>query len=765
MKLRVGQEIDIQADKRYIEHVRDHAMTDVYDSLVELITNADDSYSRLYRDKKRSKDGGDILIEHCERRRGNRSFLIIRDKAEGMSSGKMRDSLAKMGVYLSKEGDRGYMGRGAKDCTALGDLTYESIKDNRYYKCRITHNLKFILDDDGKRVTKEHRKKLELKKGNGTSVKLELLPEKPIPKIRSLIENLPWHYALRDIFSGTSDSCVKLRRAERGKSKVEKLLYHPPDGEVVVHDKFDIPGYEGSRAHLIIFRSPERLPESKNRFERFGILIKGERAIHECTLFSDEFKKDPHAHQYFGRLECTYIDKMMLEYENRRKAGLPHPPENPRLVVDPNRRFGLDRTHPFVAALFQIPSEHLRALIAKDREREKSRSREVANQETRSRLNRLAKLAGKFLREQLDDLEELSVGDAFEEKAFSKKGVFIYPTYLNLFVGSERTLTIYVKRDLIKKEGASVNIEADPEGVIEIYGSPVKLHPHRKKEDRLLGSFKIRGLKPDEDVILTAACEGLPETQALVHVKEKGVDEHIFGLPLEFERPDYKVYQGRRKKIRLFGKYPEVVAKETEVKVYSDDQSKAAVRGRCLLTPVSGSNYAVGDVVIEGRKLKSKTTIIAEIHGREAETAITVIDKRDRDPAIPIKFELRDEDYGNFRARWAEAEGQPHLLLISAKHKSVARYLGSAEDEFPGQDTPWFRVLLAEIVAESVCRKALTLEAKNHPYDFPWADFKRPDVIAEDVFSQMQQRLRDFVAAAHSVMIRDSEIKAAQASN
>ena len=173
----------------------------------------------------------------------------------------------------------------------------------------------------------------------------------------------------------------------------------------------------------------------------------------------------------------------------------------------------------------------------------------------------------------------------------------------------------------------------------------------------------------------TAKCDRLPEAEALVHVIEKGIDEHVFGLPLEFERLEYKIRQGSRKKLKLFAKYPDLIANETEIKVYSSDDEKAAVRGRCILTPVADSNYAVGEVTVEGRKLKSKSTIIAEVHGRTAEASIKVIDKRELEPQIPIKFEIRDEDYGNFRARWAEAEGKPHLLLISAKHKSVARYL------------------------------------------------------------------------------------------
>ena len=77
MKQVVGQAIDIEASKRYIQHVRDVAMTDLYDALVELITNADDSYGRLYRSGKQPKNGGDILIEHCVKRMGKSSFIII----------------------------------------------------------------------------------------------------------------------------------------------------------------------------------------------------------------------------------------------------------------------------------------------------------------------------------------------------------------------------------------------------------------------------------------------------------------------------------------------------------------------------------------------------------------------------------------------------------------------------------------------------------------------------------------------------------------
>ena len=135
---------------------------------MELITNADDSYHDLFRDQKRSRDGGDILIEHLEQRKGQPSYIIVRDKAEGLDGKEMAEKLLEPGKYSSEAGDRGYMGRGAKDCSVLGDVLFESIKEDRYYRCKITQNLKFVLEVDGAHATDAQRKQLGVSRGNGT---------------------------------------------------------------------------------------------------------------------------------------------------------------------------------------------------------------------------------------------------------------------------------------------------------------------------------------------------------------------------------------------------------------------------------------------------------------------------------------------------------------------------------------------------------------------------------------------------------------------
>ena len=146
MKMQKGTPINVEITLRHYHFSRDYAIRDIYDALVELITNSDDSYHRLYNDKHRGEDGGSILIEILEQRKGEPSLLKIYDRAEGMTLESMRDRLCRIGDRKSQKGDRGFMGRGAKDCTVLGKMTANSSPPYRAAVsiCRM-HSFIFVL--------------------------------------------------------------------------------------------------------------------------------------------------------------------------------------------------------------------------------------------------------------------------------------------------------------------------------------------------------------------------------------------------------------------------------------------------------------------------------------------------------------------------------------------------------------------------------------------------------------------------------------------
>jgi hypothetical protein len=749
---KIGEPIDLHLSARYYQFNRSFAIRDVFDALVELITNCDDSYHRMFKSSQRHEDGGPVLIEYLA---GKNAMLVVHDRAEGMTLQEMRQRLGDVGTRRSGEGDRGFMARGAKDCTELGNLIFESIKDEHYYKCELTTKPQFIPLADGEKAKNEVRERLHIRRGNGTVVTLKLDREQRLPRFDTLLRELPWHFALRDILSMTSPTQVLVRNLNKPETDSERVLYHPPTGDLLFDEAFEVPTYK-VQARLRIWKAAEELEDPSDRFRRSGFVVKAERAIHECTLFSPEFERDSLAKKYFGRLECPAIDQLLRDYDDRRGRDEKPVTENPALLIDPNRQHGLNREHPFTKALFLVPSERLRSLIAAEREKEKAQKREIANRETQTRLDRLAKRASEFLRQQLEEIKELTQGDDVDKTAFDQ-GTMIFPTYVKLALGEERALTYYVrtaKLDANRSEHGASAIADDP--TVVVLDPSFELHPHRTKSDRYLGSFRIKGQSLTDSTIIRAVYDGLPEAQAVVSVVEKQIEQHLFEEPLEFEFHEYRVRDGSRRSLQIFAKYPDVVADQTEVSVVSSDAASVPVRGTCTLVPIAGTNYAQGNVVVQGRKLHARAVIRAEVNGRVAETSVRVV-QQPPEAGAPIRIQLRDEDYGNFRARWADHEGEPNLLLVSGRHKSLSRYLGPAP-EFEGQNAALFRVLLAEIVAESVCRKSLTLESKERTWEFRWADLKEDYLIADDVFAKFQQRMRDFVADAHEIMLSDAEV-------
>lgn len=109
----------IDVDPRHTARQIKSAMQgSVIRALVELITNADDSYIRL-GDSNKSHKG---LIEILYKKDGHCGLFAVRDFAEGMSIEGVRDSFKKYGAATSgmKKGQRvrGYFGQGAKDALA-----------------------------------------------------------------------------------------------------------------------------------------------------------------------------------------------------------------------------------------------------------------------------------------------------------------------------------------------------------------------------------------------------------------------------------------------------------------------------------------------------------------------------------------------------------------------------------------------------------------------------------------------------------------------
>lgn len=735
----------IYTDRAFSQDAQEAMGGRIEKALVELITNADDSYARL-EEAGRLFGKGRILVEVEHRRKSNWK-IVVRDRAEGMTGKEMKAGLAVLGARTSGFGRgqnvRGLLGRGAKDVAAFGTVTWESIKDGRYYGFRLYPNGNWELLES-ERASRDVRDRLKIR-GNGTVVTLEVDKAFRSPRHSTLVEMFPRYYSLRDIMSDPSRRVLLVNLNQRGHPG-DRLHYRYPAGALEVDEDFPVPGYPAAIAHLRIWSHAGRFDEDKNSpYREGGILVKSRRAIHEITLF--KFESDPYAAWFFGKLECPYIDTLIEEYDDRYSRGESHPATNPVRIIT-RRREGLAPEHPFTKALYGATEEFLQTLVEKKKEEDFERHRRIENERTRARLDKLARAASRFVVEKVKEFEEEVDLSAVLSSGLLRPDFVIIPGGCKIPVGKVKTFSVRAKVGRGEQSEVEVNLCPGSTGV-RLLNTTVLLEEDPDIGNALRGSFKVQGISVGGQATLKATWDGF-EARAYAEVVEAVSPPEPPG-EFRFERPHYYVVYGKDKAIRLLA--PDVILKdEGDVAHLVSTNSEIVVRQH--LVPLKYSRRfrcGVGTARIEGRQLNAKGTLRATMGRMVASATVQVIQREGTGP--PIDFEIVNEFWGPIRARWDPPEG--YSLKIAGRHESVGRYLGPAPD-FLGQDSAHFRVLLAEIITESVCERVMRLkEEKGH-----WG----PDRDVEAFHAEYRRLTGQFLPIAHRAMLSATDVRALKGS-
>lgn len=738
-----GAPVDLEYTKRFGALVAQHSIQDFYDLIVELLTNPDDSYHGLYADGKTSSDGGQIVLE-IDPHRGDRSSVVtVKDRAAGFTD--LAKKLQRVGERTSRAGDRGFMARGLKDCAALGHVTVETIVDGRLDKAEITPSMQLIEWKSGRKsgrpATDDDRARLGTRRGgNGTMVRVDLEPRVSVPRLETLKRELPWHYALRDITAAESASSVKV---SYGGSKLETLTWVAPEADLVHDREYIVPGYPDARYRFRLWKTFQPLENPPDpRFRRTGVLVKGSRGIHGASFLATELEGDSAGENYFGRIECPAIDVLAEQFNARLEAGEGHPAENPMFILDPNRRGGLEEHHPFTKALYQQPIEVLKAEFHKHKESERHRRKEVEAKETTARLKRLAREASKFMREKLEEAGALGSGESVRTKSFAEKGVGISPAFTQIEVGASRTFTVRASRDLGLPAGTVVKVALSRSAgrAVEVVGPPIDLEPDPVHDDLLRGSFTLRATAVSGTVKVGCQVDSLDLVYAEVQVVEPGPAEVEIIDGFAFQRKKYTVRPSARKKLIVRARFDRPVAEPPSVTYSVADATVVSLRQRVPLELVEGTTYYEGAVFVEGKRLNSNTMVTASLDGRTTSCGVAVVPLEEE--GIELTFQLVDYPIGkSYRATWDREE--PNKLLITTTHESIRRYLGEEAAGYPGQHSEAFRVLLAELISDNVCRRIVQEHARALPMEFD----------SDKVYQLHNQFMREFTPIAHRIQL------------
>lgn len=349
----------LPVDQRVID-IDSRRFASIEKALVELITNSDDSYSRLEREGL--EVSGKISISY--ERHQNGAIIAVTDEAEGMDYERIRKVLSYGGAHSlmaqGEAGGRGYFGRGMKQAIyGLGYGWIKSLHDGRYARVDLfrTEGGGYMYDDwDGDRPSEDDDyDRLKIRKGyNGTHITIIVEnPQTSIPYFSSLVTAITNNIYLRDVLQRRSVELTNLNVT--GKKRASLLLkYEEPESETIIGPNAgDSFLYEGEEYNFTLTLKKAQNAELvlKGDERTSGLLVISDTAVFDCQFF--RFENQLGTEYLHGVVECPGLAQMLVKG---------HP-----IIGD--ERAGLNLKEPFVAAFADAVSDMIAEAVRKEQQR------------------------------------------------------------------------------------------------------------------------------------------------------------------------------------------------------------------------------------------------------------------------------------------------------------------------------------------------------------------------------------------------------------
>jgi hypothetical protein len=324
--------------------VRQFAITNIFDGMIEIITNNMDAYAQTSVTEKKininiTNDGQNVSVT---------------DNAIGLYGQKMEDCFLQVGKYTAETGSRGFFSRGSSDICVLGNITFEAIKEGKHSICYLNTDAQGKMVQIDETVTEATRTRLGIPV-NGLSVSISLLDTYIISDISRFYCGIQKNMYLRDIVSDPNVNMVLCSIMTNSVNDFQKrVTYTYPEPYTTVLDvDYTVPGYTGITAKFVVKRTDKFAGDTNiNKNEReYGFLVKADNAIYDNLLLLENV---PDIGRYYGYIYCDYIDTLIKSYDTDGPTT-----ENPHTIVDPSRK-GVSLTHPFVKALLSVATNKFR---------------------------------------------------------------------------------------------------------------------------------------------------------------------------------------------------------------------------------------------------------------------------------------------------------------------------------------------------------------------------------------------------------------------
>ena len=451
----------IQPDPRIIPMLAKATIQDAIDIIVELVTNADDSYRRL------GEVHGEIEI-FVERRRNGAAIIEVKDQAEGMSFDKLENALrygADLSEFMSGKSVRGLMGRGLKEaCIADGEGCVTTVKNGRALEARLYKDRDAIfyeISDLGYLTgpLKKHRLELDPAK-NGTIVTVFVRGERiSVPPIKTLEKQIRYAYQLREILSSKSRVVKFMYRELTGKEGSKNLKYQPPSSTKILEETLTLPNYDDV-VKLKVWESDFQLSEYTGLpppFSAYGLIVRSEGIPVDFSLFG--FENEPAMCYFFGFVDCDGIARKLREGE----WG----------ILTPNRS-GLDWRNAYCKVLKNAVRKRLEPLI--EEKKDELRKLTITPPMVSEKIAKLCRSLNRLTAELLEGEYKIP-----EKTLRQLKEPIIVPQRAIIPFGGKRTFSVYVPKRHLQTQGkVKATVKVDNPRIAEPNVEEFELLPHKK---------------------------------------------------------------------------------------------------------------------------------------------------------------------------------------------------------------------------------------------------------------------------------------------
>ena len=506
-----------RARSRVIKQQSTATILHLIDAIVELVTNSDDSYSRLESMGKRPS--GKIEIYVKREKGGKCKELKIRDYAEGIENLEKAIGYGEESSGFTKgKTVRGLLGRGLKEgIVGLGEGEIYTRKQGIRQGVKIYEKQGVIgydsIDTGNSDKNKTDPDIIEFlnSKGNGTFIKIRVKNEKiKIPESDKFKLQIANHYALRDINSSTNREIILTfegfgrsgRRRTRTSSQVKFIS---PKGKPIINKSILLPNYK-DLIQLRVYESPRPLSfQRHDPCSAAGILIKTRGATLDNRLF--RYENNPAAFYFWGEAYCEGIASRLMKVAKRGGESE---------IIDLTRK-GLNWGSEYCKALQKTIEKQLTPFIqSKEKELEKG-ERRVMSRATKKMLKDICKLLDRLAKKEFKEWEGPS------SKEFTE--LTIIPEYANIEISKSRALSIYAPKELIKIAGNQISVWSGTSDVkILLPGTKrsgllwtFSLDPHPTNPNVCYKFFKVIGYEIGKEALIYSKL-GLQQATATVRV-------------------------------------------------------------------------------------------------------------------------------------------------------------------------------------------------------------------------------------------------------